>query len=175
MMVEQEQDEQALLSRCAQAVAELIACDDWLPAGYRKPAADRYQQYLLYCDPQERFSVVSFVWGQGQSTPIHNHETWGVIGILDGAEISQSFQLCDGALMANGPPVTLHRGDVETLSPATGDIHQVRNGMEVDASIAIHVYGADIGSLPRFVFSPDGARTPFISRYADAPLPNFWC
>ena len=174
-MVECQTDEQSLLSRCADALARLVAHDDWLPEDYRQPEADRYQQYLLYCDPQERFSIVSFVWGPGQATPIHNHETWGVIGILKGAEISQRFRLSDdGALVLDGPPQTLLHGDIETLSPNTGDIHQVSNGLETQASVAIHVYGADIGSLPRFTFAPDGARKPFISHYVNGHLPNFW-
>ena len=42
-------------------------------------------QYLLYCDPEERFSVVSFVWGPGQSTPTHDPSVWGLIGVLRGA------------------------------------------------------------------------------------------
>ena len=35
-------------------------------AEYTQPHPQFYQQYLLYCCPQERFSVVSFVWGPGQ-------------------------------------------------------------------------------------------------------------
>lgn len=173
-LVEREADEYVLLSQARSVVTELVAHDDWLPPDYQQPDPNRYQQYLLYCDPQERFSVVSFVWGPGQSTPVHNHETWGVIGILSGAEISQRFRLSEGALTADGPPVILHAGDVETLSPTTGDIHQVRNGLETEPSVTIHVYGADIGSVCRSIFATDGTRRPFISRYAYCPLPNFW-
>lgn len=173
-VVEEEPDEETLLGRCSGAMATLVAHDDWLPARYQRPARDRYRQNLLYCDPRERFSIVSFVWGSGQSTPIHDHQTWGVIGILRGAEISQSYHFHEGRLQPCGPPRTLRRGDVETLSPKTGDIHQVGNGLTLEPSVAIHVYGGDIGSHRRSIFTIDGLRTPFVSRYANRDLPNFW-
>src|SRR5436190_8594694 len=74
------------------AMRKLVACDDWLPAQMTKPHPQYYQQYLLYADPQDRFSVVSFVWGPGQKTPVHDHTVWGVIGMLRGAERSEPFR-----------------------------------------------------------------------------------
>ena len=55
------------------ALSNLVATDDWLPDAFAVPGEDSYRQYLLYCDPFERFSVVSFVWAAGQETPIHDH------------------------------------------------------------------------------------------------------
>jgi 3-mercaptopropionate dioxygenase len=52
---------------------DLVASDDWLPPEFCEPDPACYRQYLLYCDPRERFSVVSFVWGPGQRTPVHDH------------------------------------------------------------------------------------------------------
>src|SRR5258708_3690418 len=70
----------------------LIARDDWLPDAFAAPDPQRYRQYLLYCDPLERFSVVSFVWGPGQCTPIHDHTVWGLVGVLRGAERSIGYR-----------------------------------------------------------------------------------
>ena len=56
-------DEPRLLEVTSGLLGELVAHDDWLPPEFAKPHPDRYQQYLLHCDPLERFSVVSFVWG----------------------------------------------------------------------------------------------------------------
>src|SRR3954467_13048330 len=84
-------DEQKTLDQGEQLLAELVAHDDWLPSEYAKPDPNRYQQYLLHCDSRERFSVVSFVWGPGQATPVHDHTVWGLVGVLRGAELSQRF------------------------------------------------------------------------------------
>ena len=84
-------DEETILAEGRHAVAALVAADDWLPESYAQPHPQYYQQYLLHCDPLERFSVVSFVWGPGQATPVHDHTVWGIIGVLRGAELSRRF------------------------------------------------------------------------------------
>ena len=80
-------------------LATLVAQDDWLPAQFTVPHPQYYQQYLLYADPLDRFSMVSFVWGPGQKTPVHDHMTWGLIGMLRGKEIETHFHRhADGAM-----------------------------------------------------------------------------
>ncbi|VAS24651.1 cysteine dioxygenase [Klebsiella pneumoniae] len=80
-----------LLDAVAQRLAALVRYDDWLPEEYTLPHPHHYQQYLLHADSGERFSIVSFVWGPGQATPIHDHRVWGAIGMLRGAEENQRF------------------------------------------------------------------------------------
>lgn len=159
-----------ILSRSVPLLAELVSEDDWLDEAFAEAHPLHYQQYLLYLDPEARFSVVSFVWGPGQETPIHDHGVWGLIGMLRGAEQSRSFSLeSDGKLVA-GDSIELHPGEVEILSPLDGDIHQVRNLFSDQVSISIHVYGADIGKTERRVFLTDGREKPFISGYANVPV-----
>src|SRR5690606_5612080 len=97
-------------------MADLVSHDDWLPECCTVPDPNRYQQFLLHCDPLERFSLVSFVWGPGQQTPVHDHMVWGLIGMLRGAELSQRYQINpDQSLTASGAPDRLEPGMVETL------------------------------------------------------------
>jgi predicted metal-dependent enzyme (double-stranded beta helix superfamily) len=151
------------------ALARLVAHDDWLPPAYAQPHADHYQQYLLYADPAGRFSVVSFVWGPGQATPIHDHGVWGAVGVLRGAEISQAC-VADGATPPRplGPPHTLLPGMVERVGPDIGDIHKVSNATDA-VSVSIHVYGTNIGRHPRHVYPVQGGIKLFISGYANGP------
>jgi predicted metal-dependent enzyme (double-stranded beta helix superfamily)/rhodanese-related sulfurtransferase len=149
-------------------LAELVAHDDWLPAHWAQPDPERYQQFLLYRDPAARFSVVSFVWGPGQATPVHDHTVWGLIGMLRGAEYSQPYRLdADGRAVADGTAVRLAPGQVEAVGPAIGDIHRVHNAHDDRVSISIHVYGADIGEVERSVYRDDGSRKRFISGYTE--------
>src|SRR6187402_2584260 len=90
-LLETSREEATILARGSALLSDLVAHDDWLPDEYAKPDPARYQQYLLHCDSRERFSVVSFVWGPGQATPIHDHTVWGLIGMLRGAEYSQGY------------------------------------------------------------------------------------
>lgn len=174
-LLDRTQDEEVILAEGGALLAQLVAHDDWLPQAYAAPSPERYQQYLLHCDSRERFCVVSFVWGPGQGTPIHDHTVWGLVGMLRGQENARNFRRqSDGSLAPEGPPLPLLPGEVEALSPARGDIHQVSNALTDQPSISIHVYGGNIGAVRRSTFTPDGAARPFISGYANASLPNLW-
>ena len=173
-VLEETSDEAVILERGSALLADLVAVDDWLPDAYAVPDPGRYQQYLLHCDSRERFSVVSFVWGPGQGTPIHDHTVWGLVGVLRGAERAEAFiRQPDGSLVP-GPVGDLHPGDVEALSPIAGDIHRVSNLLTDAPSISIHVYGGNIGAVRRSTFAPDGTPKLFISGYANDAVPNLW-
>src|SRR5471030_2800122 len=83
-LVDKNLPEAHLLEQGAVSLSKLIAEDDWLPDAYAQQSPDRYQQFLLYSDARQRFSVVSFVWGPGQQTPVHDHTVWGLVGVLRG-------------------------------------------------------------------------------------------
>ncbi|MDR0278070.1 MAG: cysteine dioxygenase [Paucimonas sp.] len=174
-LLDHEHDEAAILDRGQNLLQQLVAHDDWLPEELAQPDPTRYQQFLLHADSRQRFSVVSFVWGPGQQTPIHDHRVWGLIGMLRGAEYSQGFARTEGgALVPAGSPVRLEPGHVEAVSPRIGDVHQVSNAFDDRVSISIHVYGANIGAVQRAVFLADGTEKPFISGYSNTRLPNIW-
>ena len=167
--------EPELLAALRGHLAKLVSRDDWLPEELAQPHPQFYRQYLLHADALERFSVVSFVWGPGQQTPVHDHTVWGLIGMLRGEELAQPFAP-DGAgrLVAQGAPTRLVPGQVAAVSPTLGDIHQVSNAFDDRVSISIHVYGANIGAVHRWVYAPDGGRKPFVSGYSNAWVPNLW-
>lgn len=157
-------------------LARLIERDDWLPDAFAKPHPQYYQQYLLYCDPQERFSVQSFVWGPGQSTPIHNHTVWGLVGVLRGAELCQRYTRdANGVVTKDGPSVVLNAQEIDAVSPAIGDLHTVANALSDRPSISVHVYGKNIGNTIRCVFKEgSNEEKPFVSGYSSDVTPNLW-
>ena len=169
-------DEPTLLEQGGEFLSRLVSMDDWLPESAAQCHPQYYQQYLLYCDPLERFSVVSFVWGPGQKTPVHNHTVWGLSGLLRGAERCRNFQHHGTKQpMTTGPVVHLLPGHVDRVSPTIGDIHEVSNAYDDRVSISIHVYGANIGAVARHVFDPTtGTVKNFVSGYSSPMMPNFW-
>ncbi len=166
--LESSKAEEKFLPRIGEAMQALVSTDDWLPEDLARPHPQHYQQYLIYAAPDDRFSLVSFVWGPGQETPIHDHTVWGVIGVLRGAEISQRYEISvDGVPCATGDAVELAPGAVEFVSPRVGDVHKVRNPRSAP-SISIHAYGANIGKVRRHVFPPEGgAPKLFVSGYTN--------
>jgi len=167
-------DEPRILEAGAALLGRLIAEDDWLPQACARPHPTRYRQYLLHCDSQERFSIVSFVWGPGQATPVHDHTVWGLVGVLRGAELSQRYVRAGQRLVPDGPVRRLGPGEVEAVSPRLGDLHQVSNAHADRPSVSIHVYGGNIGAIRRTAYDAAGRPTPFISGYSNATTPNFW-
>lgn len=174
-MLEATPSEPDILREGTRLLRDLIAVDDWLPDRYAEPAATGYQQYLLHADSRERFSVVSFVWGPGQKSPIHDHTVWGVVGVLRGAELEQHYARAgDGRFVEEGAPARLEAGQVTAVSPAIGDFHRVSNALPDQPSISVHVYGANIGAVRRSVYEPDGSSRTFVSGYSNTELPNLW-
>ena len=175
LLLEQKPSEEIIFIKGKKLLARLIAVDDWLPEEFTKTHPQYYQQYLLYADPLERFSVVSFVWAPGQKTPIHNHTVWGILGQLRGEEKDTPYyRQVDGSFKA-GKASICAPGNVDIVSPSTHDIHVVENSHLDQTSISIHVYGGNIGRIKRSVFDPaTGIEKPFVSGYANALVPNLW-
>ncbi|HSI61172.1 MAG TPA: cysteine dioxygenase [Ideonella sp.] len=166
-LLAQQPAEDRIVSEGGRLLGVLVGRDDWLPPAFAVPGPERYRQYALHRDPAGRFAVVSFVWGPGQATPIHDHTVWGLIGMLRGAEYSQGYRYVGpNRLVPAGEPLRIAAGQVEAVSPRLGDIHRVHNAFDDRVSISIHVYGADIGSIPRSIYAEDGSRQDFVSGYS---------
>ena len=164
-------DEAEMLSQGETLLRGIVTQDDWLPDAFAVPSSDSYRQYLLYCDPLERFSVVSFVWRPGQRTPVHDHTVWGLVGVMRGEELCEEYST---ALKPTGRHL-VKPGQVDRVSPRIGDIHVVSNATQDRTAVSIHVYGANIGAVHRHTFDPaTGASKEFVSGYTNATIPNLW-
>src|SRR5919197_4670443 len=100
-----------------------------------------YRSYLLYVEPRGSFSVGALGWLPGQATPIHDHLTWCVFGVLQGVEHEELF---DPELNVMGENDN-QPGDVSGFAPP-GDIHRVHN-VGTTTAISLHVYGTDISRV----------------------------
>ena len=163
-------DEPRMLDEGEKLLCALLANDDWLPDAYAAPSPQSYRQYLLYCDPLERFSVVSFVWLPGHRTPIHDHTVWGLVGVMRGEELCEEYS----SSLERANSHISKPGDVDRVSPRTGDIHVVSNP-GTQTTLSIHVYGGNIGAVRRHTFDPaTGKPKEFISGYHNSTVPNLW-
>ena len=163
-------DEPRMLDEGEKLLHDLVTHDDWLPDAYAAPSQESYRQYLLYCDPLERFSVASFVWMPGHRTPIHDHMVWGLVGVMRGEEMCEEFSPSIQKTHSHKSKP----GEVDRVSPSIGDIHVVSNAGS-ETAVSIHVYGANIGAVRRHVFDPaTGAPKDFVSGYHNAAVPNLW-
>jgi predicted metal-dependent enzyme (double-stranded beta helix superfamily) len=105
-----------------------------------------YQTHLVHAEPGGSFSIAAMVWLPGQQTPVHDHVSWCVTGVLQGAEDEEIFALgADGGFLAKVTRRCNPAGTVTGFAPP-GDIHRVRNAGDIVA-VSMHVYGADLPVL----------------------------
>jgi predicted metal-dependent enzyme (double-stranded beta helix superfamily) len=134
----------------AAAVGRALHCGrDLVPAAALVPDASRYRQTVLHVDTDLAFGIAALVWLPGQATPIHDHRSWCIVGVLEGEETEERFAPLQHDDLAGGVQLVgsgLSRpGSVQTLLPPL-DIHRVVNaGPEV--AVSIHVYGVDLAEV----------------------------
>lgn len=161
-------DESTLTTKVAATLSEALEQGLEIPEGAKRPDTERYVMYPLHVAEDESFSIAAAVWNVGQGTPVHGHETWGVVGILSGHEHELSFEKPPTSrvpLTPNGEHVW-GPGEVTVCCTTDDDVHQVRCEGD-EPVVGIHIYGADIGTLERRSYEPEsGAVSWFVSRWA---------
>ncbi len=146
-----------------------------LTAAQRAGDPVKYATHLLHTEPDGAFSVVALVWRPGQATPIHDHVTWCVTGVIQGVEREERYLLRDNDWLAESEVVLNLPGDVAGLAPP-GDIHLVRNaGHEI--AISLHIYGTDVSPArqqraPGLRPSGDCRRAGLSWRVSDVRVPG---
>jgi predicted metal-dependent enzyme (double-stranded beta helix superfamily) len=117
-----------------------------LTAAERTGDPETYRSYVVHSERDGGFSIVALVWRPGQVTPIHDHVTWCVFGVIQGIEYEELFTLDEerGCLVEAGNSVNV-AGDVSGFAPP-GDIHRVRNAGDRTA-ISLHIYGTDVSRI----------------------------
>jgi 3-mercaptopropionate dioxygenase len=105
-----------------------------------------YQTHPVHVEPDGSFSIAVMVWRAGQVTPIHDHVSWCVTGVLAGIEYEEIFTLSpDGGSLTAVTRRQNAPGTVAGFAPP-GDIHRVRNCGD-GIAVSMHVYGTDLARL----------------------------
>src|ERR1700756_422335 len=91
------------------------------PQHYRSDT-NHYARNLVYDAPDGSLSLYALVWSPGQWTPVHDHGSWGVVGILEGVleernyvRVSPDRGLDDGIELLRGGVILLSAGAVTSF------------------------------------------------------------
>jgi len=150
----QSHSEKEIVNKIQPYFQSLLETQGLIPTSYKQPNVDKYRQFLLYKPKDEAFSIVSFVWGPGQTAPIHDHLVWGLVGIYEGSiEETRYRKIYDATEESDYnleivDTVIAEKNDISFVYPPNADIHSVRNPFK-DLAITIHIYGTDIGKQER--------------------------
>jgi predicted metal-dependent enzyme (double-stranded beta helix superfamily) len=92
-------------------------------------------------------------------TPIHNHGSWGIIGVYRGRDRYQIWRRLDDGQQPGSARVelveerVLEPGDVAILPPPPQDIH-AQQGLDGAPAYEVVLFGANTMILPRLYFDP---------------------
>jgi 3-mercaptopropionate dioxygenase len=174
-MVELAESEREILLIGRDLMTRLMAEDDWLSPAFSAADPGCAQQFQLYADGMERFAIVSTVLAPGQASSVGVEPFWQIFGVLRGAFSRRSFDVNAESQFSPGAEQRLQSGEI-WISPARGAA-QLVNLQSDRPSIAIQVFGGDIGKTPRHILTPEGAAhfgpTSYANR-ADAPPFDIW-
>jgi 3-mercaptopropionate dioxygenase len=150
---------------------KLIGPNNEIPREAFTPRKDRFAMNLLHMPEDEAFSIIGGVWHPGQSTPIHDHLTWALIGVYEGEEREGLFRRTDDGSNPKIARVEMvserinKKGHVTVLGHS--GIHRVDN-VSLKPALSIHIYGRDIGNAERHSYDPvTGEIGKFVSGYCN--------
>jgi predicted metal-dependent enzyme (double-stranded beta helix superfamily) len=150
-----ESSQEKIVAAAKPLLARLVRRPDCLEPQYRKRGATAYGRYMLHRAP--RFNLSSVVWGPGDSAKAHNHDTWGLVGVIENEIQETRFQRKDDGADPGYAELEIKAvlkntaGMVSCLVSPEDDIHEMNNVTGRD-TVEIHVYGKDLTDMPRLRF-----------------------
>jgi predicted metal-dependent enzyme (double-stranded beta helix superfamily) len=136
------------------------------PQHYRSDP-DHYARNLVYDAPDESLSLYTLVWLPGQWTPVHDHGSWGVVGVLEGVleergyvRLSPDRGADEHIDLARGGVILLGRGAVTSFVPNPDHIHVTGVPPERQRAVSLHLYGRMMNRFNIYDVA-SGTRQPF--------------
>jgi 3-mercaptopropionate dioxygenase len=179
--VADEQPDRAIAVQLLRPIfANLLRDQRWLPDEFRRPdptggMGEGIGNYLLFRSADRDLTLFSLVLPPGSSTPVHDHLTWGLVGLYSGEQHEWVYRRVDQggdegpAELVEVERRHLRAGDFYDLLPPEGDIHRVQ-AIGSEPSVSLHLLGNDIGCTWRHRFEPDeGLVQLFRSSYSNDP------
>jgi predicted metal-dependent enzyme (double-stranded beta helix superfamily) len=163
--------ESEILLHLKPVLEKLVSSPTSVPAKAFTPRKDRFAMNLIQMPEDEAYSIIGGVWHPGQTTPIHDHLTWAMIGVYEGEEREALFRRIDDGsnpklarIQQVGERVN-KKGHVTVLGHS--GIHRVDN-ISLKPTTSVHIYGRDIGNAERHSYDPvTGEVSRFVSGYCN--------
>ena len=113
-----------------------------------------YARHLVHAAPDGSLSLYALVWSPGQWTPVHDHGSWGVVGVLEGVLEERSYMRLspdrgadEGIRLVRGGVALLGRGAVTSFVPDPDHIHVTGVPAERPRAVSLHLYGRTMNTF----------------------------
>ena len=127
---------------------------EFLSAEHFRSEPEHYTRNAIHIAPSGNLSLFALVWLPGQWTPVHDHGSWGVVGLVQGVLEERSYMSASGEIMADsgirlkrGGVLLLNPGSVSSFVPNPDHIHMTGVPADREACVSLHLYGRNMNSF----------------------------
>ena len=144
---------------CVLAIAPLMldliaSASSFLQPQHYRSDPHAYTRNLIFDAADDSLSLYAIVWLPGQWTPVHDHGSWGVVGVVEGVLEERSYARLSadrGAdhdiRLARGGVVLLGPGAVTSFVPNPDHIHVTGVPQDRPRAVSLHLYGRMMSSF----------------------------
>jgi len=84
----QEADDRLRLQKICPLVRRLLNDSEWILTSFASPDRETgWSVQMIYDEPDFALTVQTVAWSPQRTSSIHNHATWGIVALIDGADI----------------------------------------------------------------------------------------
>jgi 3-mercaptopropionate dioxygenase len=166
-VIEQANGDRAhVVNELAPLVERVLWDDDLFDTRYRAEPENGRPRYLYHSAPDGSLQIYLVEFAPGMPTPVHDHVTWGLIGIAGGEQHTTRYERVDDgsdpttAELRETENGVLTRGAVYPLLPPN-DIHRIETVGDTP-SYSLHVLGVDLGRQKRNIFDVETGKVTAI-------------
>jgi 3-mercaptopropionate dioxygenase len=138
----------------------LAEAETFLKPEHFRADAEHYARNAIFIAPDHSMSLYALVWNPGQWTPIHDHGSWGVVGILSGTLHERAYIRVDADRerdsdidLRRGGVLLLGAGTVTSFVPNPDHIHVTGVPEHAGPVVSLHLYGRNMDSF--HVYNPE--------------------
>src|SRR5579871_2587193 len=128
--------------------------ENFLSAEHTRSEPEHYARNAIHIAPSGDLSLFALVWLPGQWTPVHDHGSWGVVGVVQGVLEERAYMALDGEIASDsgirlkrGGVVLLNPGAVTSFVPNPDHIHMTGVAPESETCVSLHLYGRNMNSF----------------------------
>jgi 3-mercaptopropionate dioxygenase len=144
---------------CVLAIAPLMLelierAETFLEPRHYRSDPNHYARHLVHAAPDTSLSLYVLVWSPGQWTPVHDHGSWGVVGVVEGVleernyvRLSPDRGVDEGIRLVRGGVTLMGRGAVTSFVPNPDHIHVTGVPPERPRAVSLHLYGRTMNSF----------------------------
>lgn len=121
---------------------------------YLRSDPAHYARNAIYIAPDGRLSLFALVWLPGHWTPVHDHGSWGVVGVLQGTLEERNFIAVDGQIstdsgirLKRGGVILLKERSISSFVPNPDHIHVTGVPAAREMAVTLHLYGRNMNSF----------------------------